>query len=35
VVVVIGLNVVRLDALIAGPGSSGGAIYVMMFDSPA
>jgi hypothetical protein len=35
VVVVIVLNVVRLDALIAGPGSSGGAIYVMMFDSPA
>jgi RNA polymerase sigma-70 factor (ECF subfamily) len=33
VVVVIGLNVVRLDALIAGPGSSGGAIYMIMFDA--
>jgi RNA polymerase sigma-70 factor, ECF subfamily len=29
----IGLNVVRLDALAAGPGSGGGAIYMMMFDA--
>jgi hypothetical protein len=32
---VIVLNVVRLDALAAGPGPSGGAICMMMFDSPA
>jgi hypothetical protein len=35
VVVVIVLSDVRLDALAAGLGSSGGAIYMMMFDSPA
>jgi len=33
VVVVIVLNHVRPDALAAGPGSSGGAIYMMMFDA--
>ena len=27
------LNDVRLDALVAGLGSSGGAIYMMMFDA--
>ena len=26
------LNVVRLDALVAGLGSGGGAIYMMMFE---
>jgi hypothetical protein len=35
VVVVIVLSDVRPDALAAGPGSSGGAIYMMMFDIPA
>jgi len=29
------LNDVRLDARVAGLGSSGGAIYVMMFGTPA
>ena len=33
VVVVIVLNHVRLDALAAGLGSSGGAIYMMMFEA--
>jgi RNA polymerase sigma-70 factor (ECF subfamily) len=32
VVVVIVLNVVRLETLVAGPGSSG-AICIMMFDA--
>jgi hypothetical protein len=34
VVVVIVLNHVRLDTLAARLGPSGGAIYMMMFDSP-
>jgi hypothetical protein len=29
------LNDVRLDARVAGQGSGGGAIYVMMFGAPA
>jgi len=33
VVVVIVLNHVRVDALAVGLGSSGGAIYMMMFDA--
>jgi hypothetical protein len=35
VVVVIVLNHVRLDTLAAGLGPSGGATYMMMFDSLA